>query len=169
MNEARQNQEGWCRAKRRPANLPDSWDDRSRCIQDTWKVKRKTQYHIGGRGKKHTIVFDRKIKEWILQEYFEKHNIPYKIESVNESYMRKFPIRKKIIVAQVPKYVIKYIWQGRKLIAAQQHQVGYKDIVEWKTVGYTYKPVNYVIGYKVTWWSDKDIGIEYIMKGQKVE
>ena len=162
-NEARQNQEGWCRPKRRPAHLADAWDDKSHCIQNTWKVKRKTQYRVGKRGQKHTFIADSKIRNWVLPEYFDKHDIPYRIEPIYQSYMCKIPIQKKIIIGKIPKYVIKYIWEGKKLVNKQKHQIGYKDIVEWKTVGYKEKQVYYVTAYRITWWSDKDIGLEYIL------
>ena len=163
-NEARQNQEGWCRPKRRPAHLADSWDDRPRCIQNTWKVKRNKQYHTGGRGKKHTLILDRNVKEWILQEYFEEHNIPYRIEDVKQSYMRRWPIRRRVVVGQRPYYIKKYIWAGRKLKTIETHQIGYEDIFEWKTIRYEDKPISYTVGYRITWWSDKDIGLEHIIK-----
>jgi len=48
LQEKRANQEGWCRAKRRPHRLPDSWDDGDRTDwQDRcWKRYRKTQYKV---------------------------------------------------------------------------------------------------------------------------
>lgn len=32
------------RAKRRPSNLPDAWDDVPRCREKSWKSHRHTQY-----------------------------------------------------------------------------------------------------------------------------
>lgn len=42
--ERRANQEGMCRAKRRPANVPSSWEDLAKTSQRSWKCYRKSRY-----------------------------------------------------------------------------------------------------------------------------
>jgi hypothetical protein len=165
-NEARQNQEGWCRAKRRPANLPDLYDDRPRCYQNNWKIKRKTKYRIGKRGKKHTIFCKR---FWVLERYCEKHDIPYNIEKVSESYTYTVPVWKKEFLYRKPNYVLKSVWEkdtnGKYVLVRRVvHMSGYKDVYKWVKEGKQTKRGRRLLGYNFTWWSDKDIGIEYIIK-----
>ena len=57
--EAKANQEGWGRPRRRPCNLPNAYDDYyPQADRKSWKAKRKTQYRPGGRGKEHSVVVD---------------------------------------------------------------------------------------------------------------
>jgi len=87
-NEKKQNQDGWCRAKRRPAHLADAWDDSAICHQRSWKKSRKKQYHENGRGKKHITYIndDSPILKYRLERHFERIGIPYRIEQVKTVY-----------------------------------------------------------------------------------
>jgi hypothetical protein len=54
--EKRANQDGWCRAKRRPCKFGRRlWDDRPTVVTKSWKDKRKTQHYPGGRGEHHWV------------------------------------------------------------------------------------------------------------------
>ena len=104
----------YVRAKRRPCNIPNSWDDiyPTRVNNNSWKEKRKTQYRPGGRGQEHSICIPEVQWRiyWELEWYFKDHDIPYSIEFHRRNSA----------------------WYGRQ-------------------------------GATLTWWSDKDIGIEFIL------
>lgn len=162
-NEMRANQEGWERAKRRPIHLPDTYDDMYPAHDTSWKAKRKTQYHPGGRGKEHTIEVDADwTYEWDLSEYFKEHDIPYRIEPVNESRMRKFRKWKRVKVGLRPVYKTEYYYKDKKL-CIRHHFRYWADKYETVIDGYEWRPVTTVVKYRVIWWSDKDIGIDYIL------
>jgi len=86
----------WCRDKRKSANLPDLWNEWPCCCQQTWKVKRKKQYRVGGRGKKNTLFLPRYdlsgwrlwVNTWQLEDYFRNHDIPYRLETVERRESR---------------------------------------------------------------------------------
>jgi len=162
-NEKKQNQDGWCRPKRRPNNLVDRWDDKPHCYQKSWKKFRRKQYYINGRGQKHSIILPSKTRIWILEEYFKNHNIPYRIERIKESRIICIPIRKNRQIGKVPNYITKHIWVRGKLKSTIKHQSGYRIIYEWYIDGYKKCRRTFLKEYKVIWWNNKNIGIEYII------
>ena len=164
-NEMRANQEGWERPCRRPHLLPDTYDDLWPHHEKGWKAKRKTQYYPGGRGKEHSITVDADFTyEWDLTEYFKKHDISYRLEYVSESRMRKFkkwkrvkqPWRRAIYHTRRTKKDGETIWIRTFL--------RYEDEYIWKQDGWEWKNVRDIVAYKLIWWYDKDIGIDYILK-----
>lgn len=120
----------WIRAKRSAQNLPNTWDDVQYTNQKTWKVKRLKQYRDNPRGQQHSMSFKasgsyswRRTEDvWVLYDYLEEHDIPFRFETIKESYI----------------YYSYYYKQ---------------EVLGHKTVGYT-----------ITWWSDKDIGVNFILK-----
>jgi hypothetical protein len=165
-NEKKQNQDGWCRAKRRPHNLVDSWDDKPHCHQRTWKKFRKTQYHPGGRGKKHTIyIDDTHISIWGVKTFFEEHDIPYDIEWVLKPTTFKRKNYKKVVDRLRRKY--RRIWNRKthQFEKDYNHQMGWEEVWHWEWDG-TYKTYtgSSIVGYNITWWYDKDVGIEYVLE-----
>jgi hypothetical protein len=163
FNEKRQNQDGWCRPKRRPNNLVDRYDDRPHGYQKSWKKFRKTQYHTNGRGQKHSVILPAKTQIFELECYFKDHNIPYKIREIKESKIYTRPIRKKRVLYKAPNYVIKYVWIDKKIKQIKVHQAGYRNVYKWYNDGYKQCSQAYLKEYEVTWWSNKDIGIEYLI------
>lgn len=162
--EAKANQEGWERAKRRPRNLPSNYDDMYPTHEKTWKNKRKTQYRPGGRGKKHSIEVDLDwTYEWDLSCYFIEHDIPYRIESVCESRTKKFKKWKRVSKGTYPVYRRQFWRQDGKLMWVDKISY-WTEKYEWVHDGWEWKPVVDIVAYRVTWWSDKDIGIDYILK-----
>ena len=92
--ERKANQGDYVRAKRRPCNIPNSWDDYPVCVQKTWKVKRLKQYRDKPRGKAHEIKLDADTKWyalWKLKEYFMDHDIPFVVirKNINEHYQMR--------------------------------------------------------------------------------
>jgi len=166
-NEKKQNQEGWCRAKRRPAHLIDSYDDKPHGHQKSWKKFRKTQYHIGGRGKEHTLrISNNNISIWSLEKEFRKLNIPFRIDEVREPY--RFKRKKWKLVKskwKMPVYcrvrikdtTSKSGWNWAYKIVRWEYQA------EWQEDGWEWQNSYRIVAYDVTWWSDKDIGVEYIL------
>ena len=178
MNEKKYSQEEYdgvtkvqpmCRAKRRAHNLADSWDDKRRCIQKSWKEIRKTKYHPTGRGKKHTIFVDYKLHEWVLTKYLEDHKIPFVIEDVREvCSQREVPIRQRVHIGDEPAYRTQREWvineQGERVRKYTRKPLAYNiKVYEWRTVGYRTKTYYRTTGFNLTWWSNKDIGINYIL------
>lgn len=156
--ERRANQDGWSRARRNQKNLVDYYDDIPISTSKSWKDKRKTQYRPEGRGKRHEIYVDSCYYEWEIAEYLRNHDIPHHIETICKRHVR-------------------YRWQYTKSVF-----VGYKEIIlrdktywwpKWETVDLE-KPIcrkaywSETLGYKITWWSNKDIGIDYILKATRV-
>lgn len=168
-NEAKKNQEGWCRPKRRPAHLADAWDDRPRGYQKSWKKFRKTKYHIGGRGKKHTLFLKDK-QAWELQEYCEAHSIPFSMETIREPYKTsRIPITKAVWVGKKPVYLTRYRkvydFATKKYVRqSERYLAWYTNLYEHYIVGYRTVTYSHTIGYDCSWWYDKDIGVEYIIK-----
>ena len=164
--EARANQEGWERPRRRPRNLPNSYDDRyPQADRKSWKAKRKTQYHPGGRGKEHSITVDADFTyEWDLTVYFKEHGIPYRIECVSESRMRKFKKWKRVKTGwRHPIYHTRYTKKDG-IPQIVRIVLRYEDEWTWEQDGWEWKPVTDVVAYKIIWWYDKDIGIDHILK-----
>ena len=154
------------RAKRRPNNLADAWDDKPVHHQKTWKHKRKTQYFPSGRGKRREIdCFDMSWdKLWKIQKFFDNHNISYRIE---ESRVKKTGTRlitqKYVPYAKIPKYHYKWEWyiddNGKKSMRkVRSHQIGYTTL--YKTVKID-PPIKQTYSYyvrksqKIIWWSNK--------------
>lgn len=83
----------YIRGRRLPSQLPTAYDEISVCEQKSWKKKRKTQYHCGGRGKETVVYIPNEDYEWYcryrspvrkLTEYFDEHDIPYKkVDDIN--------------------------------------------------------------------------------------
>jgi len=185
-NEARANDKWYdyeerntfCRAKRNKRNLPNAYDDYRSCHQKTWKVKRETQYRTGKRGKRHEVFIPAPKRwymsdYWVLKEYCEEHDIPYEIEEVTESYTFRREIKEWKRLGKVPNFV--YWWkyipdaEGKiKYCRLVRHMAGYKERGEWVGTGKFKTHIGTrLIGHKVVWWADKDIGIEYIYHGRK--
>ena len=71
------------RGKRTPKNLADPYDDIYFSPGKNWKRKRKTQYRNRRDLTKHIVYFPSTIYEWVLEEYFQKYNIPHTIVPIN--------------------------------------------------------------------------------------
>lgn len=160
-------QQVWCRAKRRPCHLADSWWDRHSCVQRTWKEHRKTKYRPGKRGKKHTIFCEGYLKAWDLKEYCEEHDIPCNMEKVTEPYSYWKNVYEKVEIGQKPYYISRWYYrpdETGKMVRTEQkvlwfYSTEYKEVYIGQEEVHTHR----LLGYNFTWWSNKDIGIEYIL------
>lgn len=163
--EKRANQDGeFVRGRRKPHLLPSSYDDIYVKGTKSWKDKRLTQYRDKPRGKKHEIIIKGQnyifLSDWRLQDYLEKYDIPYRLEPIRENFQKS-----SWVTTKREKWYLKprfcYSWNPDK-----RHQIGfdwvYRDVPLDKPykVVYTYSRQ---IGTKIVWWSDKDIGIDYIL------
>lgn len=171
----------YVRAKRNPANIPNAYDDYFVPEKKSWKHNRETQFRCGGRGEEHSLFISNKdyICEYALKEHFRGNNIAYKIEQIKEQRRScRIIYTERVKSHQVPNYVyhlVKYknILPGPsvrwKTVRRREikHQAGFKWIYWNKPLDtpriecYTY---NNEIGFNLTWWSDKDIGMDYILK-----
>ena len=158
----------YARAKRRKANLPDAYWDMpvsKNSWDKSWKLTRKKQYR--NRGKKHEIYIESTTgwgydKEVILlEDYFRKHNIPYRIDEVGEKYTEVYYItRKRVKDCYLPYYT--KLWCK----SSQQHQAGWYWTYKWVDLEEPIKKTckrKRVLGYTIVWWTDKDIGIDRIL------
>lgn len=147
----------YVRAKRRPANLVDTYDDIRINKQNTWKHKRKTQYRCGGRGTKHVIHFSVKDywNQWKhfhdIKDYFEEHDIPFCLETLRQIIIGRFPIYKRVRTSIAgPAYTY----------GSSQHQAGWQYYWEDIPTG-EYKEYKYstTVGYRLTYWTDKNLDL----------
>jgi hypothetical protein len=181
-NEKRANQDEYeertkiaplCRAKRHPRNLADAWDDKYHEVQRSWKVRRKKQYRGEKRGAEHHIFLEGWRRLWYVEEYFKDHDIPYKIEKVTEQYTYTAPIHSKIVKRRVPEYFYKHVWGknengDRRIVKEVQHQIGWKEEYDFVLIGYQTKVGVRLVGYNLVWWSNKDIGIDFVLRQRGV-
>jgi len=172
----------YVRGRRRPAMLPDPWDDYPCCHQKTWKVKRAKQYRCGGRGKKHRMVFP--VRPWprwswrfredeqLLEDYLEEHNIPHRVRSLGhrekrvQTYQKVYTITGWKVVVKERK-VRK--GSGNKRKTTTEYYTVRRPIYGWKIKKWD-KPREWWVfvaeGTEVVWWSDKDIGVSHILRKQ---
>lgn len=162
------------RAKRRPVNLPNTWDDKYVNSTKSWKGKRKRQYK--NRGQKHSITIPvDSINEWRLKEWFEQRDISYNFEYIKEYYTYKRAIYsyREPTEKEKPfnkKYVstIKFetiIRNGRKSTVVRTVKTWYGEYLKIEEfVGYKDQITSRNKEVVITWWSDKDIGIEYLLQ-----
>lgn len=164
-SEARANQDGWCRPGRRYKNLPNSWSSHYLTYEKSWKQKRRTQYYPDGRGKEHSIIVDYySIHDWNLRKYFEDHNIPYRIENVREQYWFKKTLWKKVPTGwKKPVYHTTRTKKDGKPVIIRRI-IRWEPEYKWEKNGYEMIRSYRIIAHKITWWYDKNIGLEYILK-----
>ena len=174
-NRAAQENKDLIRAKRR--KLPNSWDaEKPMRNTKSWKDSRKKKYRVGGRGKEYSLTFaqnelysyDRKgIDLWDLEEYFKAHKVPYRIEKLYVVALRHKTEYSKYVFTG--KYKSKTIYNKDKRTGNMVPRVIQEPIYEYikykydQPKVYKYRKSN---GAKVTWWSHKDIGIQYFLKGK---
>ncbi len=166
----------YVRPARNFANLPNSYDDKHVHGDTSWKGARKTQYRANGRGKQHEMVINttdfnrwRWAAQYTLRDYFVKHDIPYRIDEIKEQYTYKSYPSKSVLRFVRPRYQLKYSWVTgadgeRSIQRVQGHQIGWETIYDFVPTGeIKIVKASKTVGYRITWWSDKDIGIDYIL------
>lgn len=172
----------FCRGKRRACHLADAWDDYTTTIQKTWKVKRRHQYHIDGRGQEHKVFLSKNdnapnwmfwLNTWQLEEYFSRCGVPFRIEKIEKIEIRVKTHQRDYRVVKWEPYtyvrVVRPYKNGAKKTKTQYVTKNhYHYIYKWVNVKLAKPRVIHwttLVGYKIIWWSDKDIGINYILKG----
>lgn len=141
---------------------------------ESWKGKRQKQHRENPRGEQHEIVLsDNNWRNmYAIKEYLTEHNIPFRIEDICERQRRKQVFRtKRVKDYQVANWVYRWHWvkndEGKKTLERHKsHQAGYswryKEITLDKP-NVRYYNVSIRVAYNLTWWSDKDIGMDYIL------
>ena len=170
----------WARGRRRMGNLIDTYDDPQVCIQKTWKVKRRSQHRETVRGKKHTIFLAHDgartwlfwIRIWDLEEHMNNHDIPCHVRKVEKIEVRVQTHTERYCITGWEPYTIVRTVRPKKN-GARKTKTEYVIETHWRNV-YGWRKVKLeeprkwrthtLLGYEVTWWSDKDIGMEYILK-----
>lgn len=161
----------YVRGKRMPINLPNTWDDKPTTTTKCWKDKRKTQYRPNGRGKQHEIILKDERRWgplWRVEEYFRENDIPYRVENIKRNVRFKRVIRtKSVLDYSIPYYTHRYEYIDGVLHRIRGHQIGYREIFKKIPLD---KPIirwynrSELEGYRIIWWSDKDIDIEKIIQ-----
>jgi len=174
--EKRANQDRkYVRGRRMPHMLPDTYDDIPISWQRNWKQHRKQQYRIGKRGKRHEYWLPAKspyiIGDWKFRQYCDNHNIPYDVEHIYEPHI----FTRVRTTKRVPYYKRRrwqYRWERNeegRIVQVRDHQIGwewvYRTVKLEKPIITKYRGTRYV-GTKLIWWSDKDIGLPYILRKQ---
>lgn len=163
----------WGRAKRNQANLVSAWDDIHIRTQKTWKLKRRHQYRDKSRGTRHTLFLpnsSRKswgfwIDTWALREYLNSHDIPFCIEDKWNKEERVYT-HEYVYTYNKPIPYIEVQHGKNKTQRLIEHEY-LRSTDEWVLMPLKKPRITYwctLLGYKLTWWSDKDIGIEYILQ-----
>lgn len=166
----------YVRGKRSIRMIPNSWDDRPTTVTKSWKDKRHTQYRLDGRGEKREIYFNTKARwglVWHLEEYFKDNDIPYCLNrlyetevSVKTGYWDNFAT----IGYEEYTYIRKIRPYNPK--SKKKFKTKYEIVIDIRPifgrVWVEYDDPHEVYyrhdkGYNLTWWSNKDIGIDYIL------
>lgn len=155
----------WGRACRNN-NLLDPWNNEQNPIcQKTWKVFRKNQYRPGKRGQKHILhITEGRWNRWSttrkFKEYCRDHDIPYEVNELAHLESQWVYQKSWTVLKYVP-YLRKHKKDGYWVeIRDMQPVYGYiyhRDLPLIKRTWSVYD------GTELIWWSDKDIGIEYIL------
>lgn len=170
----------YIRGKRSYRNLPNAWNDipKSQIKPKSWKklTKSKHQSGIGSRGKKHSIYlkddknwtlwrFSTSTKVYSFEEYCKKHSIPYNVVEKKRVFFKWYPEK-----IWVPNGKMKH-WYSPPRYNKEEILISPRRIIysfqdgDWVETGKQKKhKCRETIGYTLTWWSDKDIGIEQILK-----
>jgi hypothetical protein len=160
----------WGRARRNEGML-DPWNnEQMHGMQKSWKMKRQKQYHVDGRGQKHTVVLGPNVswsKIWGFESYCRDHNIPYSLRRLHHlehhvrykkavwTFIRNMPSTKLVKVDGK--------WQEVGCFQAVYDYV-YTDLEEPQK--YT---TSITDGYEFSWWSKKDIGLKYLCLETELE
>jgi hypothetical protein len=158
--------EKWGRARRNRAVLDPWCNERAATIQKTWKIFRENQYRVGGRGQKHTVVIDNSwAKKWNFEKYCNAHDIPFCINEI--CHLEKRTQYKKAIWTVIGNETVKrlkrvLVGTRKKWIEVEQTRPKYGYIYEDLPTPRHYA-VSITDGWELVWWSNKDIGIEYIL------
>jgi len=132
------------RAKRSPRNLPDPYDDISSTIQKSWKVKRTKQYRNRSQLKEQTIITDDMCEKWDIENYFKKHNIPYRVKEYRKKFVRYVTPYKRV----KDKYLPVYKYGSKKQIGWGWTYISVPDYDAPKKK-YSYSILLY---YTITYW-----------------
>lgn len=159
------------RPKRNHRNLPDAYDDINVREKKTWKSKRKKKYTEQGRGKRHEHTFKSSSEfsfysimnsgRMRLLNYLKDHDISHFEEKICETYTRLYTVTKQVKVRTERCYSLVY-----KDGEFHKHLDGHVDIYDTVPTGeYEERKYTRVIGYRIVWWSNNDIGVDKIVNG----
>ena len=154
----------WGRACRNNKALdPWSLEDQHH-YEKSWKKRRKTQYWSNARKQTEHFLFIPYYYPgngygdiWQLEGYFKDHNIPYRLKCVYNSYTRSYRPFKWVCQpsTKIPN-ISPVDGRQRGFIDKGAHIKVYSDEVK------TYKVKDH-LGWNLTWWSNKNIGIEKML------
>jgi hypothetical protein len=148
------------RGKRR--NIPNAWDDLP--SRPHKKSRRKK-----GRGKKRSIVFDYYLyHEWDITSELDRQDIPYRLEYLNKNETRIIPKYRTVYTGRkITRPVFDYVERYKDESGRTRLQMKYKFIEEDETNivkdGTREKTYSVRDKIRLTWWSDKNIGIDRIL------
>lgn len=171
----------YIRGKRTARSLPNAWDDRpkSQINPKSWKkiTKNKHQSKVESRGKKHSIYLPENknltsssswrdmtyLKVSSFEDYCKRHSIPHNVVEKKKISFRYYD--EKVFV---PNGKMKHYYRLARC-GTNETSVAPKIFYsvqdgDWVLTGKQKKhKIRETIGYTLTWWSDKDIGIDRIL------
>jgi hypothetical protein len=153
----------WGRARRNAVNLPTARDDFWISYQKSWKTKRKTQYNPDGRGSKYSFYLEAQKPHWradyknlrAIERFFENLNVVCRIDDDKQTY---YDITVQLYRMEVVE-IIPVFYEGTKDVH-YYHRVW--DNVLLKNPIYTFHKREIIKGYKVTYWTNKNIDLRYL-------
>lgn len=156
----------WGRSSRSQHEL-DPWTfDKFHGREKSWKKKRRRQYREESRNKQeeHVVWLEDRLNTWGLEEWFVDHDIAYKIEWVFETRMgvQKYGWRK-VCPTRFSSNLKRHGVKNKDGCGEDENPYTYYRYVWGKLLNSKPQPIQYR-RYKLTWWSNKDIGIEYVLK-----
>jgi len=143
--------------KKRSAHWLNQWNnDDPHNHEKSWKRKRKKQCRNRSNMEKHTIELEHKFHtEWDVMEWFDDHDIPFRLEKISEHYTVTFTGRWQKVFDYYKPYVDEK-GISRMRVSCKNEWVEYdkpKIVNRSRTVGWI-----------LTWWSNKNIGIDYVLQ-----
>lgn len=152
----------FARAKRNKTlkNLRD-WSGDRNPRDKTWKRVRKFQNHPSDMrtcDTRREIFVDDWFISYKLEEYFKQHNIPYKSIRIGKRIKKIY--RERIYKPEYTTHRIVH-YDGTVEEYRSKDKIFYYTKHEYQDATYNYKKL---IGYRIIWWYNKDIGIEKLIK-----
>lgn len=139
----------YTRRKRTKKYLPDAYWDQWIRPSRSWKDNRKTQYRPDGRGEQYSITFQpvQWGGTWKLEKYLKDKDIPFSVEKIYRQEWQ--PVYERVSVVRDGWTEDDFIW--RKFVWKSRPTGEY----HWVAV------FDHDL---LTWWSHKDIGIDYLLR-----
>ena len=108
---------------------------------------------------------------WKLESYLDDHEIPYCLKAIYKTETRWETTRQVWQITGYEPYTRVCAIRPKKN-GAKKTETKYEVVTDWRAIhDYVTVPLaeprkhmyRTLLGYRLTWWSDKDIGIDYVL------